>query len=273
MRLAILVAVAILTITDGAEASERPRAIVLPRVITSEESLQLPSAEALYDEVVHTLQYCLEIDVLPREEVDAALVSGVGTCGSDVECIGRRLMHAGVTYGIEVILNARVEPPLLTAQLLDATKRTIERTHLEEVDPEARPITRTLRELMERFVRDAGWAIGGRLRVEALPADAAVTIEPAPAASHGPLHRARGGVYRVRASHDGFEDAEQTVVVTEREDAKVMIALEEQRFVGSVWFWLTLAGVAVAAGAVTTAVVLRPREYELCQTPGGVPCP
>jgi hypothetical protein len=247
----------------------RPRAIVMPIVVRGDESLALLGPDSVYDEVARGLAYVTDFETIARADVDPNLAIALAGCGAGIECRCDRLLDARIDYAIEVVVNGRVKPILVTAQVVDARAREIRISEAAELGSDRSIVT-----LVERLITVAGWKVGGRGEVTITPSDATLQIDPEPVYFEGRRFVALPGSYRVSASKEGYAPASRELVITEHEDAKAELTLESSSFVGSLPFWLVIGG-AVAAGAVVTTVLVWPVDHriELCQGPDASGCP
>lgn len=219
----------------------------------------------------------LGIRLISQEEIFVAgsgdLGKRVRDCGSDIACIANRLRAFDARFGLVVVVNLVLDPPLISLQLLDTDERRLVAQSTGELESGVR-VSAAIRRRANTLLNDAGYSKAGRVIVDVTPAAARVTLngEIEPDEGKGNVFTIAAGRYDVQASADGFDPATGVAVVLADKVVHVPLMLEEQTSVfGSVWFW-AVVGAAVAGGTTAAIVATRPTTRCLCTTINGIGC-
>lgn len=221
---------------------------IVARVVSSEASV-LSEVDAARSALASARCF---IDVFAEPSRSDA----IRECGSDLGCMGRAL-PSEASLGLEVAVDARSDPALISLQLFD--RAGADRAHaLVEAEPDATSIGAAIERATATVLSQAGYVRGGRLVASSIPAGAVITVAGRPA-SRDALVLAPGR-YEVIATLDGHDPATAIAEVTAGAELAVELRLEpEGSLVESPWLWVGVAGGVVAVTAVLV-IALLPRE-------------
>jgi hypothetical protein len=220
--------------------------------------------------------------MVPNEELfmqreEAA--NRIRECGSDRDCIIKRLRAFDARLGLVVTVNMAIEPPLVGLQLANTDDRRMVAETFSEVSPEEGNVSDAIRSRMKKILDEAGYVRAGRIVVDIEPkeaqrADIAVEGEFEPQKGTPNVFMVPPGEYGVSAELDGWSSDKDVAQVDSGAEVHVKLTLEEETTIWeSPWFWTAVGVVAVGAG--TTAVLLGTRSTSrcLCVTFDGSSCP
>lgn len=201
------------------------------------------------------------------------LAAAVRRCGSDLRCAAAAFQVAGVQLGLIVGINLAFDPAFVSLNLVDALAGTGAAQWAGDVAATAAALEATLVERTGPLLDRVGYALGGRVLVQATPADTAISLERDGVRFAGAEGRftVPAGRYTVVATHPGLDDATEDVLVLQGQTSQVVLTLSEPSVASSPWLWLGVAAAVLAGGAVTTAVLVgQGRQHCVCVTlPGG----
>jgi hypothetical protein len=223
----------IFVLARSVDAPERSSSVLMDDV-----EARIRRAASFFGEVA-TLDAAGDRRVLERDLRD---------CRANAACFAARIGRENIAKGVFVVVDQTVEPPLLTAELIDVTTEKSVRAFVE-LRPEVK-----IEEMVRKLFTDAGGEAWGRVVVETEPIATPVDIAGAR------VDRERPGAYfvppgrvEIHARHADFEDADAEVEVRAFEDAKVALTLDPRTsIVESPWLWIGVAAgaLAVAGGSV-----------------------
>ncbi|MCC7385660.1 MAG: hypothetical protein IT384_27675 [Deltaproteobacteria bacterium] len=237
------------------------------------------SLSSVINDVSQAAAFRLGLRLLSDEEMfvaSAEVGERVRNCGSDIACIADRLRAFDARYGLVVVVNMTVQPPLIGLQLIDTDERRLVGESLGQLAPEDSGISKAIQARARKIFDEAGYNQAGRVVVEVQPPQAKVTIgDFSPDEGAPNVFTVPPGHYEVRAQLDGYGGASEQAVAIGGQETKVGLILEEESsFFGSPWFWVGLG--AVAAGGATAAVIAaQPTSRCVCvvfQGQGCGPC-
>lgn len=240
------------------------RIAVLPIVLQDANVLGDLTPETVYTAAQKVLSHTLEIEPLHKEEISPVLRDAIDYCASDLACLSARFRSQQIDLALEVIVNARLDPALVTVQLIDSERGVAVANAVEESSKRA-SIGPIVERAVERVLVAAGHSFGGAAQIAVSPADAILSIEPQPSRKSATTFVAPAGIYRVTAEREGYEAATREIVLAKGTDSFLEIRLEEKNsLLSSAWFWAGVGAAAVAAGVV--AIVLTSgSELRVCQ--------
>ncbi|MEQ8272892.1 MAG: hypothetical protein RMA76_19765 [Deltaproteobacteria bacterium] len=229
------------------------------------------SLSAIFGAITAAVQRRVDLRVITYEEMFIAsqegLVERVRNCGPNEGCIAARLRRFNARYGMIVVIDFELEPPLLSIQLLDTDASSKLGEHLGELtQPGEQAIVARLTDEAAKLLAAAGFEESGRLEVDVTPPSATVALEGGGAADTGAagVFTLPPGAYRVLATAEGWEPGGADAVVKGGETTRVELALKEQ-FVWwkSPYVW-GATGVVVASAVFTAVVVANRPDPSLC---------
>lgn len=262
--------------TRPADASSKVAALaVLPIIVEGPHGEA--SLSSVYGDVAAAANLRLGLRLISAEEIFVAssndLASRVSNCGSDTSCIANRLRAFDARYGLVVVVNLALEPPLMSLQLLDTDERTMVAESLGELTPEHGTISNAVRARAAEVLERAGYILAGRIIVDATPPAAIIEI-PGATADIGAPHRftVAPGRYEVTAHLEGHHPASGVASAKAGEEVKLSLSLEAESSVVEQWWFWALIGVAAAGGATAAVLGTRSTSRCVCATLGGVGC-
>jgi hypothetical protein len=217
----------------------------------SEAAEMRPSLELLTSEMLFVAD--------PRESERR-----IEDCGTDASCLASFLSAFDARYGLLVVLNFALPPPLIGVRLVDTHERRIVASF---AGPAERDPIAAVKAQVGRMLDEAGHRQLGRVLVRTDPADAEVSIENAVPRSTAPhVYLLEPGTHRVSARREGHQDASATAEAKAGEHLELQLELpkiEETRVLESWWLW-TIIGGAVVAGTVTAIVLTTRGPDQIC---------
>ncbi|MBI2376879.1 MAG: hypothetical protein HYV07_22965 [Deltaproteobacteria bacterium] len=225
------------------------------------------SLELVEASVLEALDFVLGL----RAERIAA--STVQRCGSEVPCVASAMRKAGLDLVLRVTMNGALDPPLLSLRLHRAGAEQ-PATQLVDLRPLGDATPAEIAKEARRVVLASGFELGGKLEVQATPADAFVSLPGLPPARAGVTPALPAGVRRLSITRSGFDDAQLEAVVVAGETQLVQATLSpEFRLFESPWVWVGGSALAVGAVAVVLAIALPQRvPATLCQASSSARC-
>lgn len=256
----------------AASEAPSPRLAVLASVIADPGGAVDPETLAqLRRETEAALRFVADVEVIPVSEIEGQLAPAVAYCRDDAACVKHHLEEARAGLVLEIVLNQALN--LCSAELWEvATHRSLAQG-AETVRPSV-PRGPLIALLVERLMTDAGRVIGGTLSLSTRPADATVSLSPAPQrpSEDGRSFVLARGTYALQIDRESYASAERTVDIVPLRDTQIAIELESDSIAKSPWLWL---GVGLSAAAIATtiiAVVARSHTYYFCQSPDPSQC-
>jgi len=232
----------LLLLAGPASAAPKVDALaVLPLIVAGPHGAA--SISSVYADVAAAARTRLGLRLLSAEEifVSSSDVAGrVSDCGSDIDCIANKLRAFDARYGMVVVANFALEPPLISVQLLDTDARTMMANSIGELA--------------------AGGAVSAAVRQHALTVLDGADIGR------------RSGGYEIRADAAGYHPNAATAQVVAGESTKIELTLVEETSVAEQWWFWGLIGVAVAGGVTAAVVGTATTETCLCATLDGAGC-
>lgn len=223
------------------------RLAVLPIIVAPSPDVNASKVFAAVDEAAQlrrTLRVMSIDDYFFHE--GGELANRALACGEDTACIAKQLAPFDADLGLVVIINPKLDPPLLSLLLIDTKAKTV----AAEAYPRTKSgeIFETLRTEAEKLFDKRGFGRAGRLMVRVDPSRATITIDGAkPDVGTPNRYTLEAGTYEVRAEAEGFAPKTAQAVVTSGMTAEVALTLEpDEPIYASPWFWA--AGAAVVVG-------------------------
>jgi len=264
----------LLLLAGPASAAPKVDALaVLPLIVAGPHGAA--SISSVYADVAAAARTRLGLRLLSAEEifVSSSDVAGrVSDCGSDIDCIANKLRAFDARYGMVVVANFALEPPLISVQLLDTDARTMMANSIGELAAGG-AVSAAVRQHALTVLDGAGFVVAGRLVVDVTPAGATVLV-PGATPDVGAPNRftlAPGG-YEIRADAAGYHPNAATAQVVAGESTKIELTLVEETSVAEQWWFWGLIGVAVAGGVTAAVVGTATTETCLCATLDGAGC-
>lgn len=169
-------------------------------------------------------------------------------CGPDPQCLARVLEPTDVRHVVFVILDFRRDPAVVTAQVLDLSKRAAVATHFDMSGRFPKSSTKTL---VRKCLVDAGHSVGAKVTVDVSPADADVRVGDR-AVDSGVSAAFEPGTYDVVATAEGYEPTETITELVRDDHRKLSLELEASPTVVETWWFWTAVGVVAAGATVGT---------------------
>jgi len=279
MRWSLSLALCLASISVGAQAEPTggkvDRLAVLPII------LEGPHGEASLSSVINDVSiaaaYRLGLKLVSNEEMFAN-AGDVGTkvrdCGSDSSCIADRLRRFDARYGLVVVVNLAISPPLLGLQMLDTDERRLVAEGLGPLTAAEKTVSAAIQARTRKMLDDAGYIEAGRILVEVTPGRARLSLATGQPPEEGApnVFSVAPGRYDVRGELDGYIAGSVEAVAIAGQETKVGLILEEESsLVASPWFWSAI-GAAVAGGTVAAILASRPTTRCVCIIVNGVGC-
>lgn len=274
MRSAIVFAALFVSVAAHAETRRVDRLAVLPIIIEGPHGKA--SLSSVIDDVSAASSFRLGLKLISNEEMFVAssgdLSAKVRDCGSDTSCIADRLRAFDARYGLVVVLNLAVSPPLLSLQLLDTDERRMVGESIGELGP-GENVSQAIRTRAAQLFDQAGWGQAGRIIVDVAPGRAKINLaDRTPDEGTSNVFTVPPGRYEVKAEADGHRAGQTEAVAIAGQETRVGLTLEEESsLLGSPWFW-GVVGVAVAGGTTAAIIATRPKTRCLCIMINGVGC-
>lgn len=256
----------------GVTAASTPAGLaVLPVEVSPEHGPRV--ARELVPPVQEAASNRLDLDPLPEEALFALagdLADPIVHCGSDRGCLASRLSHLTVRFGVVVVLNRFVDPPILSLTLIDAESKRVAGESSGSVVEER--LHREVRRRAAEVFDSAGLPEAARLVLSVKPPNAALTIDGARVTPGE--HRLPPGKHVVEATEEDHLPVRRQLELVPGKGEEISLALEKRASVwSSPWFWVGLAAAAVAAAGTVTAVTLTSGSSECLCVTGEASCP
>ncbi len=269
MRRGVQIALGLVAVFAASEARAadaddyKKRLAILP--IVQEGPHGAASLSAIFGAITAAAQSRAGLRVITYEEMFIAsqegLVDRVRDCGPDETCIAARLRRFNARFGMVVVIDFELNPPLLSITLLDtdASKKLGEQLGELATTDEAAIVERLEREA-RALLEGAGFSESGRLVVDVTPPTATLALKGgvAPDPGTASIFTLPPGDYVVHATAEGWDPGSTNALVKGGEETRVELALKEQ----VVWWkspWLWGAAGVVVVGATTAALVVATR--------------
>lgn len=185
-------------------------------------------------------------------------------CGEDTACLADTFAVFRAAYGLVVIANAELSPPLLSLVLVDTEKRTVLGEQFDALGDG--PLEAQVDAAAGRLFDAAGLLRAGFLELLVEPGDATVKVADGRAPDLGSSHRytLAPGRIKVRAEADGHGSAEREVDILPGEVTRIELNLErESSIFESPFFWGGVAAL-VAAGGVAGVLLVEQSQSGGC---------
>jgi PEGA domain-containing protein len=195
-------------------------------------------------------------------------------CGADTRCLSGELRGSGARFGLIVVLNAIVDPTMLSMRVIDASA---DRIVLEDVAPlggEGAKPEAAIALRASRVLDRLGYARSGRIVVRLEPSDARLILDGAAVEGQGRTFRVAPGSHELRAEQDGYVATSTRVSVSGGAESTVSLRLVSapSSIVESPWLWIGVGTVVVATVVTVLILTLRPPSVCACVgRPGACP--
>jgi hypothetical protein len=250
-------------------AAPKKRIAVVANSINRPENDAELGAIAPSDEAASAASYALGLTIVAASEMlETKLGDQIRDCGAEVRCIAARLKNADVALALLIVADLGLRPPLVTARVVDAEREKVISTSIAEVS--AGGLSLAVKTAAAKSLERAGFVIGGRLAIDTSPPSARVQIGHSSTPGTPNLFVVGAGVHEVSASHDGYTSTSTRALVRAGRDTRVWLELApSESILGSPWFWVAVAGVALAAGGAVFFFAPGSGPRPLCQSRDG----
>lgn len=254
--------------TTPAEADPLSRRLaVLPVILAGDART---SVGTVFDAVQAAGDLRLGLEIMTLDEYysheGAEIAESALACGQDTACMSQKLAPLSTDLGLVVVINRELDPPLLSAVLLDTQRRRVAAESYGQVKGGPDRVGPELERIVASFFDKLAIPKAGRLVVAVDPKEARVVIpgDYPPDRGASNAFTVPPGTYEVAASLDGYRRSTAAAIVRSGETTQLALQLEpESSLLSSPWFWLG-TGVAAAAIVTTIIVVTRPAESCVC---------
>lgn len=235
------------------------------------------SLSSVIDDVSTAAAYRLGLKLISNEEMFAAagdVANKVRDCGSDTTCIADRLRRFDARYGLVVVVNLALSPPLLSLQMLDTDERRLVAESAGNVSAGDETVSQAIRARARKMLEEAGYIEAGRIVVDVTPPRARVSLADGQLPDDGSpnVFSVAPGRHEVRGELQGYVANQVEAITIAGQETKVGLVLEEESsIVSSPWFW-TAIGAAVAGGTVAAIFATRTTSRCVCLVVNGVGC-
>ncbi len=184
-----------------------------------------------------------------------ALDRALRGCGAEGQCIAECLKEGQIRYGLFVLLNPTVNPPLLALQLFEAGHAQPKALAAHSLPIPKRHQLAEIERQMGLLWRSAGYLAQGLLLVESEPAGATVFVGPHQAPTPARLFLP-AGEHALRILYPEHTETASVVRVVAAQDQHLRLVLApESSLLRSPWLWI---GVGVAAAAAVGLMLFLP---------------
>lgn len=235
------------------------------------------SLSSVIDDLAAASAYRLGIKLISNEELSIAagdLSTKVRECGSDTLCIADRLRRFDARFGLVVVVNLAISPPLISLKLLDTDERRLVAEGVGPLTPSEGTVSAAVRARAQKLLDKAGYIEAGRVVVDVTPPRARVVLGEGQLPDDGSpnVFSVAPGRHVVRAELEGYTSGQAEAVALAGQETRVGLVLEEDAsIVSSPWFWSAI-GVAAAGGVVAAIFATRTTTRCVCIVVGGQGC-
>lgn len=258
---------ALLLTLVAAEAA--PARVAIVPIVGAQERADITNVvEVVGDEVAKHLKVePTEVDELYGSDVD--VLSEVPRCGGNANCVRGALTRFGADVGLVVVLNRRIDPPIVQIELVpgrDPKQRVgTAPTSVGAGETEEAVLRRLTLEVLEK----SGYTVAAQISVKPEPADATVTLDSDKKDRRGPqIFKVGPGAHRVDVTRVGYRPFEQTKTLASGERWDLVATLEAEPEDGSLWsspvLWGVVAAVVVAGAVVGTVAATSSGTDQVC---------
>lgn len=227
------------------------------------------------------VERAVEAAVERRRDLRLVLAADVGSlagtrlrdCGPDAACLSEVLRETTVPLALMVVVNTRVQPPVVAVRAVGALRGRPVRAEELGVPPGA-TTAQAVEQGSARVLEQLGFLRWAHVVIRAEPETASASVlEPALARDEaGPGLWLPPGPARLRIDAPGHSAEELRLEVAAAEDRTVDITLEpENPWWRSPWFW-SAVGLGVAAGVTGTVLTLTSGDRCACVGHPSAPC-
>ncbi len=235
------------------------------------------SLSSVIDAVASASAYRLGLKLISNEEMFANagdVANKVQDCGSDTLCIADRLRRFDARYGLVVVVNLAISPPLISLQMLDTDERRLVAEGAGPLVAAEKSVIEAIRSRARKMLDEAGYIEAGRIVVEVTPSRARVSLVDGQLPDNGSpnVFSVAPGRHEVRAELEGYVSGQIEAVAIAAQETRVGLVLEEESsIVSSPWFWGAI-GAGVAGGVVAALLATRTTSRCVCIVVNGVGC-
>lgn len=252
----------------GLMASAPQSLAVVPVVLGGSDGI---TPSELYNAASDSTRERMELRLLTREEIFVAsregLAKRIQDCGTAVPCLASRLRTLDASLGLLLILNADLDPPLVSLRLLDTDKRTQLGSETIELASNSAGELSKVRQAVASMLKSAGFAASGRVLVQVTPPDAVIMWADGRQPDTGTpnVFTVPPGTYTISGAAEDHDTAESQVTVKAGEETTVSLQLEEKKSIASSpLLWIGVGAAALAAGGVAVWAGTRSPSRGLC---------
>lgn len=246
-------------------ATKLERLAVVPTIVDAPTGSTDINAGSVRADVTQAVQYRLGVRLATNDEVGSVedLAARVRDCGSDHSCIVERFRQVDARYGLVVVVNQAIAPPILSMMLIDADARKVVGEAVGVVSKEEASVSAAIRSRTAKLLSGAGHVEAARVVVEISPHGTLVLGDGVPPdEGTNNVFTVLPGNYPIRAVAEGYESAQTEAVAIAGRETRVGLTLAESSPIyGAWWFWGAV-GLAVAGG--TTAAIMATRSTVRC---------
>lgn len=179
-------------------------------------------------------------------------------CGSNPACMAKELAPFGARYGMVVVINEELSPPLVSLMMLDGREGSITAQWAGQVEGGAQAVYERVSGKSAEFMTNRGFVQSGRLKVRFQPEQAFLHIDEdqAPDLGTSDTFTLSPGPHTLRAVAEGHRPGQLSVNIQPGQVATAELNLEpESSVLKSPWLWVGV-GAAIVSAAAVSAVVL-----------------
>jgi hypothetical protein len=224
------------------------------------------SASLVFDAIAAEVEWRPTIELATE---GALVVSPFVRCGADESCIADELRSGQIDIGLVVVVNTEVAPGLVSMRAIDAASASTRAKGSGSLGAEGAEV---LRRLASKLLDELGHREAAKLRIVSEAAIEALAIEPPPLKQIAPDR-----FFVAPGAHTIEAIGATKITIEARAGAETEVHLTpvaSPSIVESPWLWIAVGGAAIAAGAVTAAIVLaQPNDLCVCLGRPGDPCP
>ncbi len=246
-------------------ATKLERLAVVPTIVDAPTGSTDINAGSVRADVTEAVQYRLGVRLATNDEVGSVedLAARVRDCGSDHSCIVERFRQVDARYGLVVVVNQAIAPPILSMMLVDADARKVVGESVGVVSKEEASVGAAIRSRTAKLLSGAGHVEAARVVVDISPHGTLVLGDGVPPDEGTTnIFTVLPGNYPIRAAAEGYESAQTEAVAIAGRETRVGLTLAESSPIyGAWWFWSAI-GLAVAGG--TTAAIMATRSTVRC---------
>lgn len=194
------------------------------------------------------------------------LASRALACGSDAGCMANELAPFGARFGLVVVVNAELSPPLVSLMLLDGSQKAMAAQWAGQVKGGPPAVQQAISEQTAAFMKGQGFLQSGLLQVQVKPDNATVLVEGQSGPDLGTAlsFTLLPGTYTVRGEAEGHSPASTQATILPGALTEASLSLEPESSIwSSPWLWVGVGAVVLSAAA-TGAVLAASGSGSTC---------